>query len=92
MVSFKTLKNKNRFWAGLLFAQFLLFYILSKTQFGVNLFSILFETKKYFHQKLFSTFNFSIGDLIYIFLLLYLSFAFINYSTKMTEKNILLKS
>ena len=91
MVSFKTLKNKNRFWAGLLFAQFLLFYILSKTQFGVNLFSNLFETKKYFHQKLFSTFNFSIGDLFYIFIFLYLFFCLYKLFKKNDRKKYFIK-
>jgi hypothetical protein len=91
MVSFRTLKNKNRFWAGLLFAQFLLFYILSKTQFGVNLFSNLFETKNISIKNYFqlSTFQSEIYSTFFFFYIYH--FAFINYSTKTIEKNILLK-
>ena len=91
MVSFKTLKNKNRFWAGLLFAQFLLFYILSKTQFGVDLFINLFETKKHLHQNVFSIFNFSIGDIFYIFMFLYLFFCLYKLFNKNDRKKYFIK-
>ena len=58
------LKNKN--WAIVLVAQFLFFYILSKLDFAVNFFSKLFEWKKSLHIAIFSKFNFSFGDLVYI--------------------------
>lgn len=54
-----------KFWAGLLLAQFVLFYLLSKMDAAVGLFVHLFEVKKYVHQKLFSFLSFSVGDVFY---------------------------
>jgi len=62
----KNIFIKNKFWAIVLVAQFSLFYILSKLNFAVSFFSNLFEWKKNFHIALFSKFNFSVGDIIYI--------------------------
>ncbi|MDY3548069.1 DUF3810 domain-containing protein [Riemerella anatipestifer] len=62
------LHKKNRFWAGVLFAQFVLFYILSKISLAVEFFNFLFELKKEVHQYLSSLFPFSIGDILYIVL------------------------
>lgn len=58
----------KRFWAGILLAQFLLFFSMSHVQFFVNLFQKLFEFQKTFHQKIFAVFPFSVGDLLYILL------------------------
>lgn len=68
-----TSKNK-RFWAGLLLAQFLLFFILSKIKFAVSLFEKYFEFQKQFHQKLFSNLSFSVGDLLYVSLVIIILF------------------
>jgi hypothetical protein len=71
---------KKRFWAGLLLAQFLLFYFLSKIEFFIILFNQFFEFKKEIHQKISSVFTFSVGDLLYLFsilLMLYLLFKII---------------
>ncbi|MFB0967754.1 MAG: DUF3810 family protein, partial [Cloacibacterium sp.] len=73
----KFLKNKQSlFWAGLLFAQFLLFYIFSKNEIIVQQFTTFFHFKKEFQNELFSHFIFSFGDIFYIififFLLLFL--------------------
>ncbi|WP_379970105.1 DUF3810 domain-containing protein [Epilithonimonas sp. UC225_85] len=70
-------------------AQFSFFYILSKIDFAINLFSHLFEWKKNFHILLFSKFAFSAGDVIYTFVLLYLVYITINLIRK--KKSISLK-
>ena len=74
----KNIFIKNKFWAIILVAQFSLFYILSKIDFAVDFFSKLFEWKKNFHILLFSKFGFSVGDVIYTFVSLYLVFLVIN--------------
>ena len=58
--------NKKRFWAGILLAQFVLFYIFSKIQFVVDIFEWFFESKKNFHTNLLKGIPFSIGDIIYV--------------------------
>ena len=68
---------KKRFWAGLLLAQFLLFYTLSKVTYAVNFFERLFEFQKQFHQQLFATVPFSVGDVFY--LMLVATFLFIGF-------------
>lgn len=60
--------QRKRFWAGILLAQFLLFYLFSKTPFFVDKFSTFFEWQKGFHQKLFSSIPFSFGDVFYTIL------------------------
>ena len=56
----------KRFWAGLLLAQFVLFYILSGTKFFVDAAAALFEYKKVAHQTVASYIPFSLGDVFYI--------------------------
>lgn len=63
----KTYKKK-RFWAGILLAQFLLFYTFSKLKFAVSFFENLFEFQKKVHQLLFAWIPFSFGDLLYVLL------------------------
>ncbi|PWN58198.1 DUF3810 domain-containing protein [Chryseobacterium viscerum] len=60
--------NKKRFWAGVLLAQFLLFYGFSKSNMMISFFESFFELQKALHQMLFSWIPFSMGDLIYIIL------------------------
>ena len=64
----KTIYKKKRFWAGLLLAQFLLFYSFSKSSRMVSFFEKFFELQKKIHQMLFSRIPFSMGDIIYILL------------------------
>lgn len=61
--------HKKRFWAGLLLAQFLLFFILSKINVSITLFEKLFEFQKSFHQIIFASTPFSVGDQFYILLI-----------------------
>lgn len=61
--------HKKRFWAGLLLAQFLLFFVLSKIDIAVIFFERLFEFQKSSHQTIFASIPFSIGDMFYILLI-----------------------
>ena len=71
------LYHKKRFWAGLLLAQFLLFFILSKVDIAVSFFEKLFEFQKSFHQMTFASISFSVGDVFYILLIsIFLFFIF----------------
>lgn len=63
---------KNKFWAGVLLAQFILFYLLSKSATVINTAERFFEFKKDLHTRLFADLQFSVGDLLYIFLVLFL--------------------
>jgi len=67
----KNIFIKNKLWAIILVAQFSLFYILSKFELAIQFFSNLFEWKKNFHVRLFSSFEFSVGDLIYTIVILF---------------------
>jgi len=68
----KTIYKKKRFWAGVLLAQFLLFYGFSKSKMMVSFFESFFELQKGIHQVLFSWISFSVGDLIYIVVSIFL--------------------
>ena len=71
----KILKNKQSlFWAGLLFAQFLLFYIFSKNEIIVHQFTAFFHFKKEFQNELFSHFKYSFGDIFYVIFIFFLLF------------------
>lgn len=59
---------KKRFWAGVLLAQFLLFYGFSKSGIMIDFFEHFFEFQKKIHQILFSWIPFSFGDLLYLLL------------------------
>ena len=85
----KNIFIKNKLWAIILVAQFSLFYILSKFEFATNLFSNLYEWKKDFHIQLFSGFNFSVGDIIYTVVSLFLVYLVINLIR--TKKSLILK-
>lgn len=61
-----TLYNKKRFWAGILLAQFLLFFVFSKLKITVSFFDSFFEIQKQFHQLLFAWIPFSFGDILYV--------------------------
>lgn len=70
--------KKKRFWAGILLAQFVLFYLFSKNAACIHLFERFFEWQKNFHVQLFSDFNFSLGDIIYLLCGVFLIFVLIN--------------
>ncbi len=72
------LLSKKSFWAGLLLAQFLLFFIFSKIDFIIRLIESFFEFQKAFHQKLFARVPFSVGDGFYILLIVYFIYLIVN--------------
>lgn len=73
------IKKSGIFWASVLFVQILLFYIFSYIEQIVEWHKLFFEIQKEFHQLLFSWFSFSIGDIFYILLGVYLLFLFIQF-------------
>ena len=79
----KNILYQIKFWAGLLFAQFILFYLLSKSSFAVSIIENLFHLKQKLQQELLSKITISVGDLFYIFLFLLLP----SYSFKILRKN-----
>lgn len=81
----------KRFWAGLLLAQFLLFYAFSKSGLMVSFFEYFFEIQKAVHQKIFSWIPFSFGDILYTVLGIALFYLVIQCFKKKTRNNALLK-
>jgi hypothetical protein len=77
---------KKRFWAGLLLAQFLLFYIFSKSGMMISFFEHFFEAQKAIHQTIFSWIPFSFGDVLYVLLGIIIVY-FIVKSFKKTSRN-----
>ena len=73
---------------AVLAAQFLLFFILSKITFAIDFFSALFEWKKNFHIFLFSWLHFSVGDLLYSVIILWLCFVIFNLIKKKRRKGL----
>lgn len=70
-----------KFWAGILLAQFLLFYVFSCIPLFISFFEIFFEFQKKTHQQLFSQAPFAVGDLLYIalaFVFIWISLKIIN--------------
>jgi len=67
VINTSTILHKKRFWAGLLLAQFVLFYLFSRSSVTVSFFENLFEVQKKYHQLIFSWIPFSFGDVLYIF-------------------------
>lgn len=78
--------TKKRFWAGLLLAQFLLFFVFSKLKFMISFFESLFEVQKKTHQFLFSWIPFSMGDVLYVVLGIFILFSIIKLFKK-DERN-----
>jgi len=72
-----TLYKKKRFWAGILLAQFLLFYVFSKSGMTISFFEHFFEIQKTAHQIIFSWIPFSFGDILYIVLGIFLLYSII---------------
>lgn len=70
--------KQKRFWAGVLLVQFFLFYFLSKSEVAISFFNQLFEVKKTINQLIFSKISFSVGDVFYILISLFLFYLFLN--------------
>lgn len=82
---------KKRFWAGLLLAQFLLFYAFSKSKMMISFFESFFEIQKKIHQIIFSWIPFSFGDVLYILLGIFLLYFIIKSFKKKSRSSSLLK-
>ena len=87
----KSIKRKLRFWAGVWFAQILLFYIFSKISSAVCLFESFYEWKKDFFGFVFSKLGFSAGDVLYFMLGLGLLFSLVKIFQKKSRKKYTLK-
>ena len=86
----KKIKYKIKFWAGLLFAQFLLFYLFSRTPYIISFFEKFFQLKQQIHQRLFSKITFSVGDIFYLLIIIYLLFAFFKIFNKKSRSKYIL--
>lgn len=84
--------RKKRFWAGILLAQFLLFYVASKIDFAIAFFEMFFELQKKWHQQLFASFPFSVGDVFYILVISFLIYLVIQLVKKKDRNRQWIKS
>lgn len=91
VINSKKIIHKKRFWAGVLLAQFLLFYGFSKSKIMISFFEHFFEIQKGMHQGLFSWIPFSLGDVIYIILGALLLYCVIRCFKKESRNNTFLK-
>lgn len=80
------LLHKKRFWAGILLAQFVLFYTFSKFGFWIRFFERLYDFQKNIHIKMFSRIPFSVGDIFYILIGIFLLFQVIQIIRKSYRK------
>ena len=78
--------SKRRFWVGLFVIQILLFYLFSRWGGAVYFVDFLFEQKKYLFQSLFSKIPFSLGDVVYFVLGLFLVFSIFKLFNSKTRK------
>lgn len=83
--------RRKRFWAGILLAQFVLFYILSHVQIFAESFEEFFEFQKGFHQQLTAGIPFSVGDVIYILAGLAAIYFLLNIFRKRTKRTAFLQ-
>lgn len=88
MQSVKT--HKVTIWAGILLAQIILFYLLSKTEWAVIGTQALFHWKMSIQQMVFSFIPFSVGDVFYILLIIYILVKIIKLFSKSKRKNAIL--
>ena len=72
MIHPKRFFHKNLFWAAVLVAQSVLFYVFSHIPHAVQIHSAFFEMQKLLHQSFFDLFPFSVGDYFYIAMVLML--------------------
>ncbi|MDR2237353.1 MAG: DUF3810 domain-containing protein [Chryseobacterium sp.] len=87
----KKIIYKKRFWAGVLLAQFLLFYGFSKSGMMISFFESFYEFQKGIHQMLFSWIPFSFGDLAYVLLGIFLVYGLIGCFKKKSRNSAVLK-
>lgn len=85
------IRYKKRFWAGLLLAQFVLFFLFSRSSGIVSFFECFFEIQKRFHQLLFSWIPFSFGDVLYILLGVFLIYQIVGCLKKTRRNNALIQ-
>lgn len=83
--------HKKRVWAGLLLAQFLLFYAFSRSAAMISFFERFFEIQKKVHQLIFAWIPFSAGDVLYILLGAFLLYHVVRCFSKQARKSALLK-
>ena len=84
--------SRKRFWAGILLAQFVLFFIFSKSEITVQFFERFFEFQKHFHQRIFADIPFSVGDVGYTLLITAFIYFLIKISNKKTRRSYLLNT
>ena len=84
-------KHHIKFWAGILLAQFILFYIGSKLEVTIKLFELIFEQQKSIHQQLFAGVPFSVGDVFYVVLGVVLLYFLIKICSKRSRSTHLVK-
>ena len=87
----KNIIIKKRFWAAILVAQFLLFYLFSKIEFIISIHEYFFEIQKKIHQQIFSWISFSLGDVFYIFLGFFLIYFLIQFFRKKGRNQLVLR-
>jgi hypothetical protein len=83
--------KKKRFWAGILLAQFLLFFLFSKSKIIISIFEKFFEFQKRVHQIIFSWIPFSIGDVLYVLLGIITLYFLCRFFKKTSRNNAILK-
>ena len=81
-----TIVEKGRFWAGILLAQFILFYAFSKLPSAVKAFEFFFEIQKNLHLTIFSWIPVSVGDIFYISIFAFLFFIIVKIIRKKNIK------
>lgn len=91
MVTKPKLYRRKRFWAGILLAQFLLFFLASKSRFLVKIFEDFFEFQKHLHIKIFAGVDFSIGDVFYVLIGILLVFFLVKLFSKKSRHVYLLR-
>lgn len=85
------LRNKNIFLVFVLCFQILLFFIFSKIDNILVIFGYIFEWKKNFHINILSVFSFSLGDIFYLILLIFLLYLVIKLLFSKQRKNYIKK-
>ena len=91
VINISKIYTKKRCWAGLLLAQFLLFLAFSKSALMISFFESFFEIQKKTHQYLFSWLPFSLGDILYVALGIFILYTFIKLFKKKDRNKTIIK-